>query len=604
MTRFARTSEGPPVPFAPALGGPLSRFVRRFVVVRRHLTRVLLTVSLGLWLALQLAPVRARAEQPLYAYALVIGSNRGGDGQGTLAFAKRDAERVAELLGELGRVPREHIVRLEEPSRSDVERALGTLREKLSAHAAAGQRAQVLFYYSGHARAHALSLGDDELSLASLRASLLALPSALTVVVLDACQSGAFSGVKGAAPAADFSISSVHDLNSTGIAVMASSTGSELSQESSELGSSYFTHHLLVSLRGAGDLDHNGRVSLDEAYRYAYQHTLSDTARTQVGSQHATLEMEVTGRGDVPLSYPVDADAQLSLPADVEGRVLVQRSDGPVMAELVKARGGTLRLALPSGAYDVLVRTNDDAKSCTVSLLKGAVHPLSLASCRAVELPRENAKADRSLALRLQRLARESWFVELGPSLSFSPTDAYVKTLRDFGYDVKRSGAVAVNLTVGYQLHKHFSLVARYDMLENSNADRMLPRNNPRETALWWTGDALTLGGRLRLPLLSHWVVAFAEGDVGVSFARSSLDYSTTDATGALQRHTHDQRYRNLAVRGLAGFTFGFTRHFGMYGAGGFTYAPALHNDLGQHHNGGGPTFVTGLRLNGVKGWW
>jgi hypothetical protein len=64
-------------------------------------------------------------------------------------------------------------------------------------------------------------------------------------VVLDACQSGAFSGVKGASAAGDFSISSVRDLHSSGVAVMASSTGSELSQESSELKSSYFTHHLL-----------------------------------------------------------------------------------------------------------------------------------------------------------------------------------------------------------------------------------------------------------------------------------------------------------------------------------------------------------------------
>ena len=570
------------------------------------LTRLLpkLWLGLALWLALQLGPVPAQADPPVYAYALVIGSNRGGDGQGKLAFAERDAVRLADLLRELGRVPAEHIARLQQPTVREVEQALVALRGKLSAHAAAGERAQVLFYYSGHARAHALSLGDDELSLTSLRASLLALPSALTVVVLDACQSGAFSGIKGAAPAADFSFSSVHDLNSTGIAVMASSTGTELSQESSELGSSYFTHHLLVSLRGAGDLDHNGRVSLDEAYHYAYQHTLSDTARTQVGSQHATLEMEVTGRGDVPLSYPVDADAQLALPAEVEGRVLVQRNDGPVMAELVKARGTPLRLALPSGAYEVLVRAADDAKSCALTLTKGAVHTLSLAGCQVLELPREQAKSDQSAALRLQKLARESWFVELGLSLSFAPTDAYMKTLQDFGYRPKRSGALAMNLSLGFQLHRYLSLVARYDMLENSNGDRMLTQSNPAEKTLWWTGNALSIGGRLRLPLVSHWVVAFAEGDLGMSFAQTSLDYNTTNAEGALQRHTHDQRFRNVLVRGLAGFTFGFTRHFGMYGAGGFTYAPALQNDLGQHHNSGGPTFVTGLRLNGVKGWW
>jgi len=130
---------------------------------------------------------------------------------------------------------------------------LARLSTRVAADLAAGRQARVLFYYSGHARATALDLGDRQLPLAELRTRLFSMPAALTVVVLDACQSGAFSRIKGAQPAADFSFNSRNQLDATGIAVLASSSGSELSQESELLRSSYFTHHLLVGLRGAGD---------------------------------------------------------------------------------------------------------------------------------------------------------------------------------------------------------------------------------------------------------------------------------------------------------------------------------------------------------------
>src|SRR5205807_694263 len=126
----------------------------------------------------------------------------------------------------------------------------------------------------------------------------------LTVVVLDACQSGAFSRIKGAQPAADFSYSSRQHLDASGVAVLASSSGSELSQESEQLRGSFFTHHLLVGLRGAGDANGDGQVSIDEAYRYAYHQTLMATAETAVGGQHVTFEVDLKGHGDVALTFP------------------------------------------------------------------------------------------------------------------------------------------------------------------------------------------------------------------------------------------------------------------------------------------------------------
>lgn len=550
----------------------------------------------ALWLVAP-APARADTDAATRAYAIVIGSNRGGVGQATLRFAQRDSARVVELLRELGRTPAEHIEQLSDPDVAQVKEAVSRLRLRLSEHAARGEPTQLLFYYSGHARSQALTLGAQELPLRELREALRSLPTTLTVVVLDACQSGAFSGVKGASPAQDFSVSSVQNLQSTGIAVMASSTASELSQESHELASSFFTHHLLVALRGAGDLDRDGRVSLDEAYGYAYERTLSDTARTQIGMQHATLETELTGRGDVPLSYPVDADAQLALPESLEGRVLVQRArQGSVVAELVKARGAPLLLALPNGRYEVLVRSGTSGRSCEVALTRGSTHVLQPAACQAIALAVVGSKS----ALASPKRTSESWFLELGIAATVTGReDDYIETLRTFDYDNEAENNdlhVGIDGSIGIAVQRYVQLVASGFLLER----RLFDRPTVRGQEFAWLAHGVTLGPRVRLPVARHRLVLFAQGAVGMGFATSEL----RDLFVADDPKTHVERHRGYVLRAQAGILVGFTRHFGAYLSAGYAYAPLLENRLGEVRESGGFTVTHGLRLNGVEGWW
>ncbi|MET0287045.1 MAG: caspase family protein [Polyangiales bacterium] len=550
--------------------------------------------------ALLASPLVARGDGGVQSYALVIGSNLGGDGQSRLSYAQRDADNVAAVLREIGRTPPEHIERLKDPTLAQVEGSLETLRTKLTAHAAAGERAQLVFYYSGHARANALSLGAQELPLSQLRASLMALPSTLTVVVLDACQSGAFSGVKGAAPAADFSVRSVQDLNSSGVAVMASSTASELSQESRELGSSYFTHHLLVSLRGAGDRDRNGRVSLDEAYAYAYQHTLADTARTQVGSQHATLETAITGRGDVPLSYPVDADAQLAISGAITGKILVQQAGhGAVMAELVKAAGAPLLIALPSGQYEVLVRGQTSARSCTVSLTRGAVASLAPEQCPEVPLPEDLAKYE-GVRRDADSLALESWFLEVGMSVTTSFDDDYTRRLNQFSLRGGEGPGFGADIAGGWMFNRYLGVSARYGMLD-ARTFRSSRINTSDQMA--WRTRAITLGLRARLPLVRRWLVLFGEAGAGIGFTTSQFSYDEITDTRQQTTDTTDTHY-NVALRGLAGLDFGLSRHLGWWLAAGYAFAPTLKNQLDERHNAGSMTYMFGFRVNGAVGGW
>jgi hypothetical protein len=529
----------------------------------------------------------ARAEPR--SYALVIGSNAGGEGQPPLRYATRDAQRFAGLLVELGRTKRSDIEVLLEPTPERIAQALEALRARLTVHAERGESAKLIFYYSGHARARSLSLGERELSLDSLRRALLSLPSTLTIAILDACQSGAFSGVKGAAAAADFSSSSVYDLKSAGVAVLASSTAAELSQESPELEASYFTHHLITGLRGAADRDSDGMISLDEAYGYAYQGTLSDTVKTRVGSQHATLETELRGHGSVPLTYTIDADALLVLPAQLSGRVIVmQKRGGAVTAELSKAAGSALHLALPHGSYEVILREGERARSCDVQLAPGASQQLDPRSCRMLTLSSLEAK----LGAHGPRFER--WFVEAGVLLRLNDYgDDYGATLDKFGFANPDEELFWPQLTVGVGVLRNLSLLARGEVLERRIYDRR-ERSASGEVD-WhefsWTTGSAVLGARARLPLLREYLVPFVQFDVGLAIARSRYKRDGTD----------DKQYHfGPVLRASVGLTCHMFWRLGCFMQLGYDYAPALANDVGDRHDSGGVHVSAGLRMRGL----
>ena len=550
-----------------------------------------LLIALG-WAQTVIAQDPSHSQEPSHSYALLVGSNRGGEGQQTLSFAERDAERVAQLLRELGRTPRSNIELLRQPTPAKLTAALSRLETKLAGHAERGERARVLFYYSGHARAGGLSLGTAELPLPALRDALTALPANLTVVVLDACQSGAISGVKGSAPAADFSSSSVAALRSQGLAIMASSTGSELSQESSSLKGSYFTHHLVAALRGAADADQSGYVSLDEAYRYAYTRTLADTSRTQVGGQHATFETNLTGQGDVPLTYTSDADAKLIVPARVAGRVLVQRaSSGAVLAEVIKAEGDSVLLALPSDHYEVLVRKEGSrhAKQCEVTLEAGEATTLTLGPCRDIELAPAVEKHGEDPAW-------ERWFVELGFGVGQVNGGDYIDTLRTFGFedDLDQKVQGLASFGGGIYLLRKLALTARYELLERGFYSRDLAGSSFEEFN--WRTQAITVGPRLGHPFWNGRMAAFGEASLGLAVAYTGFERA--------DEGTSRDRYFGVAARLGAGLSVSFTKNIGAFIAAGYTYANTLRNDLGQRHQDGGLGAVIGARLKSVKGWW
>lgn len=539
--------------------------------ITRHLALAVLAA------ALLAAPGYARADDGARAYAIVVGSNPGGAGQKTLKYAEADARTFATLLTDIGGYDDDDISLLQHPTSAELIDALETVARKVGEDAAAGRQSVLLFYYSGHSKAAALNLGDEELPLATLRAIVTNLPATLTIVILDACQSGEFSNIKGAEPAADFSYNSVSRLDSAGVAVMASSASTELSQESAELGGSYFTHHLMVGLRGAGDSDGDGRVSLDEAYGYAYDQTLIATARTAVGRQHVTLETDLKGKGDVALSYPAKADSHLQLPADLIADVLVRTDRDAVLAEVHKVEGA-VSLALPSGSYTVLVRSGKQARECDVTVGPGAPGTIDLARCAEVDLASTTSKGGVVLPA-------ERWSIELAGGFMYGAEDDYTQRLETFGYVEDFFIPVQWNLSTTYRVSPYLHAVISFGRL----GSEVYKRDSDTEFERFsWTSHGVALKLRAAYPLGDGTAVPFAEAGGGMGIASTKLVVGGADGV--------DESHYGYQLTGGAGLLINPWQRFGFFARSDFTYAPVIDNLLGDTHDSGGLSFSIGIR--------
>jgi hypothetical protein len=442
-----------------------------------------------------------------------------------------------------------------------------------------------VFYYSGHARSTAIDLGAEALALTELRQRLFGIPATLTVVVLDACQSGAFSQIKGAAPAADFSFNSRQHLDASGIAVLASSSGSELSQESEQLRSSYFTHHLLVGLRGAGDADGDGQVSIDEAYRYAYHQTLLATAETAVGGQHVSLEVDLKGHGDVPLTFPRAATAAIELPGALEGQALVEdRRSHNVVAETYKARGAPVRIAVAPGDYRVLVRHDGTLERCEVTAggTPGAgVAQLALERCTREPIVAAANKGGFGAP------PHGLWF-ELTGLAGGERKDGFTDTLGAFGYKETGGASAGLVLSVLQQVDRRL-WIGSYGALVGSPEWRLATERQPLRFA--WTTGALGALVRAVQPFgdtgfLSRTGI-YAQLGAGLGLGMTKLvdqdDHRTT------------QYFAGWMATAGAGLHHDFPRGLGFSLGYAFDYAPVIGNLTGDTHASGGHRLTVGL---------
>ncbi|MCB9758941.1 MAG: caspase family protein [Alphaproteobacteria bacterium] len=315
--------------------------------------------------AAALAPGQARAE--VVRYALVIGVNDGGDELEPLRYAESDAERMAEVLTDLGGFDSGKVLLLKSPSRKDIENALKYVPVRSDDE----REDMFLFYYSGHADAVGLKLGTETYPFEELKEDFRAVDADVRLGILDACRSGAITRVKGATVVDPFL---ADRLDAEGEAWITASSADERAQESDALAGSFFTYYLVSGLRGAAAGD-DTVVSLNEAYAYAYDRTVARTGGTSGGPQHPEYEFKLAGKGDLELTVLDRATARLTLPADTQGRIMIlTEPEGTYVAELVKIAGNPMTVALKPGVYRLRRRDGEKIYEVLISLSEGSHH--------------------------------------------------------------------------------------------------------------------------------------------------------------------------------------------------------------------------------------
>ncbi len=325
-------------------------------------------IRLAAALALALSPLAASAGR----FAVVAGNDRGDPGRPRLWYAEKDAERMYRALRELGELDVDGTVLLEGKGPGALADAIRAMEPRVRAARERGERTLLLVYYSGHASAGGLEMGGEKLSFEELRNLVAASGADARVAIVDACEAGLLTQVKGAtAVPIEFPLPT--DDAASGTALIASTAVGEAAQESAALGGSFFTHHLEVALRGAGDADGDGRVTLSEAFRYTSARTSAGTSGTVAGPQHPTYAFKMSGRGDVVLSDLRRGDAKLLVPPD-PGALLILKT-AAFHAE-VPGAASEMTLALPAGRYRVERRGHDGRALAELTLTSGRTTPL------------------------------------------------------------------------------------------------------------------------------------------------------------------------------------------------------------------------------------
>lgn len=320
-------------------------------------------------------PAPALAAGGVHRFALVAGANYGGPDRPALEYAVSDARRFARVLIDLGGVSAADAIVLEQPALRDVESALGQLQARIleakrAAKANGGGRTELLVYYSGHADDKGLLLGEDRYSYRSLRDRLDEVPADVRIAVLDACASGAITRLKGGRLHQPFLVDESSEMR--GHAFLTSSSESEAAQESDHIKASYFTHYLISGLRGAADANGEGKVTLNEAYQFAFNETLGRTVDTKGGAQHPSYDINLAGTGDVVMTDLRQTSATLVLAEALDGRFFVTNAKQELVVELYKPLGRKVELGLEPGTYEVRVEREAAAFLAKPKLAEGS----------------------------------------------------------------------------------------------------------------------------------------------------------------------------------------------------------------------------------------
>jgi hypothetical protein len=337
-------------------------------------------------------PANEPARQPVGGnvarFAVVIGNNVPDTGRvATLRYADDDAVATHRLLTDAG-VESRLLVRLDAtsarlyagterhgtPSWSALTAALADLDRRMARARARGQRAELLFFYSGHGDVANgegyIVLEDRRLTRTLLYEAVLARSQAHSNhVIVDACKSYFLAFEKGPGGQREryrgnFARTAVPArLANTGFLLSTSSDGDSHEWERYQAG--VFSHEVRSGLRGAADVDRDGHIT------YAELGAFLMTANQGIANPRYRPDFSVHPPGLPPgelsrglLSWEAAQQALLIDRPDI-GHVYLEGPTGERLADAHVATDQVVALYLPD-ERPLFLRNDDDAREYVV----------------------------------------------------------------------------------------------------------------------------------------------------------------------------------------------------------------------------------------------
>jgi hypothetical protein len=293
---------------------------------------------------------------------VILVSPHGITGESPLSYSMQDAKRISQALQEVGEVDSTMLLIIEAKSPKQVLQEIEAFAISLSKTTHNQPQLLLQFYYSGHGSEQNFHIHNQRLAFADVKSTLSLAKAQATIYVLDVCYGASFFTAKGFKTAPPVRLSMQLQDWTKGEVIISSSARNEESFEVKSLEGSVFTTQWVMGLRGAADKNRDGKVSLFEAYNFAYEQTVTYTAEKLHATQHPGYSMELTGAQDVLLSRPVAASSGIIFDRCPPGVYQIFNHSRQVMVGEVRIpEGEAFSLALEAGNYEVRNRKQQQA---------------------------------------------------------------------------------------------------------------------------------------------------------------------------------------------------------------------------------------------------
>jgi hypothetical protein len=373
--------------------------------------------------AVALSALAPASHAEVIRFAVLVGHNRGQPDEANLRYAEADAEKMRDVLIDLGGFRHENVVLMQGADAVAMRQTIIAINERIRGLTSSAQ-VVLLVYYSGHADAENLHLGETRFSNRELEQIIGGSAADIRLLVVDSCRSGAITRTKGGRKGPSFAIRLDERLAAQGAIFLTASAANEDAQESDQLKGSFFTHYLVSGMLGAADQSGDGVVNLNEVYRYAYENTLRASSRTLAGTQHPSFRYALSGHGDLAMTWLRRADRRgwFSFPEGRSYLILERDADGPVVAE-VGLWDRRRTISVREGRYFIRARGREHLLEGVVDVTAGQHRPVQEADLDRIAYARLVRKGhgllDEAHGLQFGMRARSALANAEGASLGF-----------------------------------------------------------------------------------------------------------------------------------------------------------------------------------------